>query len=389
MVWIATPPLAARKDGSLWLMGKWEMVRLGDVCIIERGGSPRPIDKYITDDKDGVNWIKIGDTTPNSMYITQTKEKIIPKGMKKSRYVKPGDFLLSNSMSFGRPYILKIEGCIHDGWLVIRDESNIFDKRFLFYYLSSDRTNFEFKGLVEGGVVSNLNSKMVRDLFILLPPLPIQQKIANILDRASSLIDKRKAQIEKLDLLVKSQFIEMFGESTNSEIKRLDNLCELKPGKFVAATEIKTDFEEGLYPCYGGNGLRGYVDKYSHEGCYPLIGRQGALCGNVQYVVGKFYATEHAVVATPKINIYTLWLSFALRNQNLNKLATGAAQPGLTVGKLNDVKIGLPPINRQKRFADFVCHVDKSKFELQQRLEKLEILYKSLTQKCFIGEIYE
>jgi len=135
------------------------------------------------------------------------------------------------------------------------------------------------------------------------------------------------------------------------------------------------------------NGLS--VDKYSHEGCYPLIGRQGALCGNVQYVVGKFYATEHAVVATPKINIDTLWLSFALRNQNLNKLATGAAQPGLTVGKLNDVKIGLPPINRQKRFADFVCHVDKSKFELQQRLEKLEILYKSLTQKCFIGEIYE
>ena len=110
---------------------KWRYEKIGDVCIVERGGSPRPIDSYITEDSNGINWIKIGDTD-SSMYITKTEQKIKPEGMKKSRYVKPGDFLLSNSMSFGRPYILKIDGCIHDGWLVLRDEQELFDKRFLY-----------------------------------------------------------------------------------------------------------------------------------------------------------------------------------------------------------------------------------------------------------------
>ena len=113
-------------------MAKWREVKMGDVCLIERGGSPRPIDKYITKEKNGINWIKIGDTN-ESMYITSTAQKIIPEGMKKSRYVQPGDFLLSNSMSFGRPYILAIDGCIHDGWLVLRDINNVFDKHFLYY----------------------------------------------------------------------------------------------------------------------------------------------------------------------------------------------------------------------------------------------------------------
>ena len=112
-------------------MEYWPQVKIGDVCIVERGGSPRPIDKYITDSEDGINWIKIGDTD-DSMYITSTAQKIIPEGAKKSRYVQPGDFLLSNSMSFGRPYILKIDGCIHDGWLVLRDKNGLFDNRFLY-----------------------------------------------------------------------------------------------------------------------------------------------------------------------------------------------------------------------------------------------------------------
>ena len=104
----------------------WCIKKLGDVCVIERGGSPRPINKYITEDSKGINWIKIGDAKNGSKYITSTKEKIISEGVKKSRYVYKGDLLLSNSMSFGHPYILDIEGCIHDGWLVIHDVHNTF-----------------------------------------------------------------------------------------------------------------------------------------------------------------------------------------------------------------------------------------------------------------------
>ena len=192
-------------------MARWQQVKIGDVCVVERGGSPRPIDKFITEDGNGINWIKIGDTT-KSMYITQTAQKIIPEGAKKSRFVQAGDFLLSNSMSFGRPYILSIDGCIHDGWLVLRDQNNMFDKHFLYYCLSAPVTYAKFKSMAVGGVVNNLNSEMVRNVEIPLPPLDEQRKIAAVLDKVSDLIAKRRQQLDKLDELVKSRFIEMFGD---------------------------------------------------------------------------------------------------------------------------------------------------------------------------------
>ena len=178
-------------------MVNWKYVKIGDVCTVERGGSPRPIDKFITDDPNGINWIKIGDTS-DSMYITSTAQKIISEGMKKSRYVQAGDFLLSNSMSFGRPYILKIDGCIHDGWLVLRDEKDFFDKRFLYYYLSAPVTYEKFKKMAVGGVVNNLNSEMVRGVTIPLPPRAEQESIADTLDYVSNLISLRKQQLEKI-----------------------------------------------------------------------------------------------------------------------------------------------------------------------------------------------
>ena len=197
-------------------MEYWPQVKIGDVCIVERGGSPRPIDKYITDSEDGINWIKIGDTD-DSMYITSTAQKIIPEGAKKSRYVQPGDFLLSNSMSFGRPYILKIDGCIHDGWLVLRDKNGLFDKRFLYYYLSAPVTYQKFKSLAVGGVVNNLNSEMVRNVEVPLPALNEQAQIATVLDKLSGLISLRKQQLAKLDELVKARSVEMFGKFNQYE----------------------------------------------------------------------------------------------------------------------------------------------------------------------------
>ena len=122
----------------------WEWVRLGSICVIARGGSPRPIKQYLTDSPTGINWIKIGDSDKGRKYINQTKEKIIPEGVSKSRLVHKGDFLLTNSMSFGRPYILNVDGCIHDGWLVLSGYSQCFDKNFLFYLLSSRFAYYQF-----------------------------------------------------------------------------------------------------------------------------------------------------------------------------------------------------------------------------------------------------
>lgn len=155
----------------------WEWVRFGDVSYIVRGGSPRPIKQYITSDKSGINWIKIGDVEKGGKYIFETKEKIIPEGEKKSRRVYPGDFLLTNSMSFGRPYISKIEGCIHDGWLLIHDLKG-FDQDYLYYLLSSRFLYNQFTQKASGSTVDNLNIDKVSSAIIPLPPLAEQKRIA-------------------------------------------------------------------------------------------------------------------------------------------------------------------------------------------------------------------
>ncbi|MDM8237591.1 restriction endonuclease subunit S [Pseudoflavonifractor phocaeensis] len=170
----------------------WTWVKLGKVCIIARGGSPRPIKEYITTADDGVNWIKIGDTEKNGKYISSTVEKIKPSGVSKSRMVHAGDFLLTNSMSFGRPYILKIDGCIHDGWLVISQINKIFDQDFLYWMLSSNYAYMQFCGKVSGAVVKNLNSDKVANSVFPLPPLPEQKRIVARLEELLPLCERLK-----------------------------------------------------------------------------------------------------------------------------------------------------------------------------------------------------
>ena len=190
--------ILSNKDAS------WKSGRLGDFITINRGGSPRPIEAFITNDPDGVNWIKIGDVSEDSLYITQTAEKITAEGSRKSRKVFAGDLILSNSMSFGRPYIMQIEGCIHDGWLLLRDDGACFDKKYLCYYLASDEVLAQYKKYAAGSCVSNLNSELVSNVFIEFPPLEKQKEIASSL--------------------------ELLDERINCEIKLLDKLLLIKKG---------------------------------------------------------------------------------------------------------------------------------------------------------------
>lgn len=171
----------------------WEWVRFGDISEIERGGSPRPIKDYITTDECGLNWIKIGDTDIGGKYISSADEKIKPSGLHKTRMVYPGDFLLTNSMSFGRPYITLIEGCIHDGWLRISPPS-LLDKDFLYQLLSSPFIIKAFKEKASGAVVLNLNADKVRETFILIPPFAEQQRIVCKVNELMSLCDQLEQQ---------------------------------------------------------------------------------------------------------------------------------------------------------------------------------------------------
>ena len=167
----------------------WTWERLGNVTTIARGGSPRPIKSYLTTELDGVNWIKIGDTEKNGKYIFSTKEKIKPEGIAKSRYVKSGDFLLTNSMSFGRPYILKTDGCIHDGWLMIGNTEIVFNQDYLYYALSSDFMYNMLSVLAGGSTVDNLNSDLVKSLLFPIPPMQEQIIIANKAESLMKIVD--------------------------------------------------------------------------------------------------------------------------------------------------------------------------------------------------------
>ena len=174
----------------------WCWQRLGDINDIARGGSPRPIKDYLTDDEDGVNWIKIGDTSKDEKYINSVKEKIRVEGVKKSRMVHKGDFLLTNSMSFGRPYILNVDGCIHDGWLVISPKDNAYNADFLYYLLSSTFAYDQFAEVASGGVVTNLNSDKVADTMFPLPPLTEQYRIVAKIEELFSSLDNIQKALE-------------------------------------------------------------------------------------------------------------------------------------------------------------------------------------------------
>ena len=386
-------------------MENWQHVKIGDVCTVERGGSPRPIEQYITDQDDGVNWIKIGDTS-DSMYITSTAQKILKEGMKKSRYVQPGDFLLSNSMSFGRPYILKIDGCVHDGWLVLRDYDNLFDKRFLYYYLSAPSTYEKFKGMAVGGVVNNLNSEMVRGVPVPLPSKEDQLTVADLFDNVSKLISLRKQQLSKLDELVKSRFVELFGDPmTNSNgyvLKKYGDLFELNAGG--TPSKQKSEYwDNGTISWIGSNMCQNTVIyendgnyiteeglKHSSARMFPvdtvLIALVGATIGKTALL--KFETTTNQNVLgvrgiresgyTPE---FIFHYTQGLYQKFLNIGDGGFAMA--SKGFISELPVPVVDLALQEQFAAFVEQTDKSKLEIQKSLEKLETLKKALMQKYF------
>ena len=180
----------------------WEWCRICHVAEIARGGSPRPIKEYLTDATDGINWIKIGDTEKDSKYITSVKERIKQSGVSKSRMVHKGDFLLTNSMSFGRPYITQVDGCIHDGWLVISLIEQSYRQDFFYYLLSSGYAYSQFAKRVAGAVVQNLNSEKVAISLFPLPPYKEQNRIVQKIKDLLPLVEKfgnEKTLLDKLN----------------------------------------------------------------------------------------------------------------------------------------------------------------------------------------------
>lgn len=218
-----------------------------------------------------------------------------------------------------------------------------------------------------GGVIKYIKLGNLTEAIIELPSYEEQKEVVEILDKLKGIIDNETQRIRKYDDLIKARFVELFGNpvinSKNLRTMALKDVLRLKAGDFTAASDISDKLTEtNKYPCFGGNGIRGYVTEYNQEGEYSLIGRQGALSGNVQFAKGKFRNTEHALLVVPMVEMNDIWLNQLLINLDLKRYQTGAAQPGLSVKNLQEISIIMVPITEQNQFAAFVVEVHKSKF---------------------------
>ena len=381
----------------------WEIKKLGEVCTIERGGSPRPIQAYITESDDGINWIKIGDATDGSKYITSTKEKIKPEGMKKSRFVHKGDFILSNSMSFGRPYILAVDGCIHDGWLVIHDDSNRFDKNYLYYYLGSPNIYNEFKRLAVGGVVNNLNSELVRSVNVCIPPREEQERIVAELDCLSGVIEKKREQLRELDALAQSIFYQMFGDPITNEkgweVSTIENVCSsIVRGPFGSALK-KEYFVEQSNTTYKVYEQKHAIQKDSSIGTYYISAdmfealsrfeiKEGDIIMSCSGTIGEFYeipiGAEKGIMNqallkyTLNKNIHKIYFLYVMEwvKENFEKKGSGLQNIG-SVKTIKSTDISLPPLTLQQEFADKIEAIEKQKELIKQSITQTEKLFNS------------
>ncbi len=211
-------------------------------------------------------------------------------------------------------------------------------------------------GLFSTSTINQLTTDTLNNLFVPVPPPKEQTDIANYLHKKTAQIDKLIANKERLIELLKEERTVIInkavsGEGKNWERKKLKYVANLKSGDSITSDSIRP---EGDYPVFGGNGLRGYTSKYTHEGGYVLIGRQGALCGNINYANGKFFASEHAVVVTPLDESVLIWLGELLRSMNLNQYSIASAQPGLSVERIQNLSIAVPSIQEQKQVATFI-----------------------------------
>lgn len=389
----------------------WEYKKLGDVCTIERGGSPRPIADYITESADGINWIKIGDAVEGSKYILFTKEKIRPEGIKKSRFVHKGDVILSNSMSFGKPYILGIDGCIHDGWLVLHDNNNTFSKDYLYYVLSSPIMYSKFTQLAVGGVVNNLNSNIVREVVVAVPPLSTQLSIVSELDKINELIRLKKEQLKDYDNLAQSIFYEMFGDPVVNEkgwnVKKLGDVCEVSSFKRVLVEDV---LEKGPVPFIRGTELSAICKENKREYKMYITMEHYERVKNISGVpnVGDLLIPSINaeglvwVVDTPEPMYYkdgrVLWvhvdqnsispiaLQRILNNlikDNYSKITNGAVFAELNLSILRSFPIILPPLSIQNAFANKINLIEKQKAEIQSTIADLETLLASRMQYWF------
>lgn len=392
----------------------WTYKKLGEVCRIERGGSPRPIKDYITNDVKGLNWIKIGDTDPEGKYIYSTKEKIKPEGLKKSRWVEENEFLLSNSMSFGRPYILKTNGCIHDGWLVLRDYQELLNIDFFYYTLISPHVQNQFRTKAQGSTVSNLNTDRVSDVNIAFPSLSEQSRIVSRLDAAFGEIEglkaKAEAQLREARTLFQAALTQEMKPKQGWEEKKLKEIGTTQTGTTPSKTDKDNygDFIPFIRPSeidYDGCGSIKYDSeiKLSEKGLSNgrLFKAGSILMVCIGATISKVGVTSEDVSCNQQINVLnskqeydSKFIYFAMRNEDFKQkvikegTSSQATLPIINKGKWENLSLSLPPLPVQQSIVSRLDALSEKVRELEEAQKKVIAECDALKQ-ALLREVFE
>ena len=370
----------------------WEQRKFSELVTIERGGSPRPIDKFITNDENGLNWVKIGDAPEQGNYITQTAEKIRPEGLSKTREVHPGDLILSNSMSFGRPYIMAIDGCIHDGWLAIRDTKKNFDLKFLCTLLGTDGMLNQYKAMAAGSTVNNLNKELVGGTTVAFPMVEEQIKIGDYFTTLDHLITLHQRKCEQTKKLKKYMLQKMFprngakvpeirfdGFTYDWEQRKLGEIYGSIGNAFVG-TATPYYAEHGHFYLESNNVKDGQInhnaeifindefyekqkDKWLHTGDMVMV--QSGHVGHAAVIPEELDNTAaHALIMfrNPKEEIEPYFLNYEYQTDKAKKqienITTGNTIKHILASDMQEFVVDIPKYEEQKVIASYFCKLD-------------------------------
>lgn len=394
-------------------------VILGEIIKIHRGASPRPIQKYLTNSSDGINWIKIGDVGSKEKYIKSTSQKITLEGAINSRRVYKGDFLLSNSMSFGRPYILDIDGAIHDGWLVLQEYEESFDIDFLYYYLSSDIVINQYKSKAAGSSVLNLNKDLVSSVEVEIPNILEQKNIAESLSDIDKLINSLSELIKKKQSIKDASLEDLItgkrklkGFDVEWENINLGETSLLKARIGWQGLTTSEYLESGFsYLITGTDFKKGtinwedihFVEKHRYDQDKNIQVKDGDLLLTKDGTIGKVALIKNlnkpatlnsgVFVIRPIKNRYlTEYVYYVLTSSIfrtfLNKLAAGSTISHLYQKDLTNFEFFLPSsLKEQKAVATILSDMDEEIFKLEEKLEKYKKIKQGMMEQLLTGKI--
>lgn len=359
---------------------KWKWVQLSAAGKIIGGGTPKTsIDAFW--ENGTINWFTPADFSGlKGMYVEESDRKITTDGLNNSsaRLMPRGTVIYSSRAPIGYIAISTSDCTTSQGCKSFCPNPELISSEWAYYSIRG-RTE-DIKSKASGTTFKEISGKVLGQTWIPLPPLEEQRRIVEKLNTVLETVDKAEAAHAELVGPLSEHFrnlclerairgtlvpqrddepaVEQIGKEPAEvpfEIPakwkwiKLGTAFNLKAGKFISSAEIQ---QEGPYPCYGGNGIRGFVNQYNKEGRFAIIGRQGALCGNIKIADGKFYATEHAVVADGGDQIDPDCAAYFLQYLNLNQYATQTAQPGLSVKRISDTPFPLPPLAEQRRIVE-------------------------------------